>query len=176
MQHELFMVFDVESVGLHGGAFAVGWVVVDREGRERSSGCCSIPPNHVHGSVQNRQWIAENVPTMKRTHQWLSHMRTEFWNAWLGWKARGAVLVADCPWPVEARFLADCVDDNVDEREWEGPYPLIDVASVMLAAGRDPLATHERRPSELPAHDPLADARQSARLLIEALNAMKGEA
>jgi hypothetical protein len=39
----------------------------------------------------------------------------------------------------------------------------------ILALGRDPLATNERLPDELPAHNPLCDARQSARLLIEAL-------
>lgn len=32
----LFMVFDVESIGLHGDGYAVGWVVVDADdhGRE----------------------------------------------------------------------------------------------------------------------------------------------
>jgi hypothetical protein len=84
------------------------------------------------------------------------------------------MLAADCAWPVEARFLAACVDDQPEQRAWEGPYPLIDIASVRLAAGLDPLATVERLPSEMPAHDPLADARQSARLLIEALKVTRG--
>ena len=39
----------------------------------------------------------------------------------------------------------------------------------MLCAGMDPMATYDRLPAELPRHDPLADARQSARLLVEAL-------
>jgi hypothetical protein len=74
-----------------------------------------------------------------------------------------------CAWPVEARFLAACVDDNPMTHEWSGPYPLHDLASVLMAAGRDPLAKNERLPGELPEHDPLADARQSARLLLAAL-------
>jgi hypothetical protein len=77
------------------------------------------------------------------------------------------------PWPVEAHFLSECVADRPQEREWQGPYPLLDVASVRLAAGLDPLATVDRLPSELPAHDPLADSRQSARLLVEALTLVR---
>jgi hypothetical protein len=42
----------------------------------------------------------------------------------------------------------------------------------MLSAGMNPLATYDRTPSELPRHNPLADARQSARLLSEALARM----
>jgi hypothetical protein len=43
----------------------------------------------------------------------------------------------------------------------------------MLLSGRDPLATYERLPNELPAHDPMADARQSARLWLECLGGVK---
>jgi hypothetical protein len=43
-----------------------------------------------------------------------------------------------------------------------------------MAVGMDPLGTNERLPNELPIHDPLADACQSARLLIQALNKWPG--
>jgi len=86
-------------------------------------------------------------------------------------KDKGAVLAADVPWPVEARFLAQCIDDEPG-RKWDGPYPLIDIASVRLAAGLDPLASVERLAEELPQHDPLCDARQSGRLLVEAIQRM----
>jgi len=72
---------------------------------------------------------------------------------------------------VEARFLIQCIEDDHYAREWWGPYPLIDVASLRMAAGLDPLGTEERIEllGELPEHDPLADARQSARLLVDAI-------
>jgi hypothetical protein len=79
--------------------------------------------------------------------------------------------VADCPYPVEANFFTTMLKEQADE--WGGPYPFIDVASVRFAAGLAPLETCERLPTELPAHDPLADARQSARLFFEALLAIK---
>jgi hypothetical protein len=184
----LYMVFDCESVGLHGETFAVGWVVVDGGGHEQASGWYSCPPDAAAGSAGGRAWVAANVPDLGATHASPREVRHEFWGLWRQWAGRGAVLAADVPWPVEARFLAACVDDlrgparafagraadvPPGPREWEGPYPLIDVASVRLAAGLDPLAEVDRRPDELPAHDPLCDARQSARLLVEALAVLR---
>jgi hypothetical protein len=167
----LYMVFDVESVGLHGEGYAVGFVVVDRDGQEIITACYHCDPNHAGGDADGRKWVQENAPTpsvgLRRTP---FDVRREFWDAWMDAKAHGALLFADCAWPVEARFLAACVDDDREARYWAGPFPLHEIATMRLAAGLDPLATVERLPSELPVHDPQADARQSARLLIEALD------
>lgn len=159
-----FMVFDVESIGLHGEGFAVGWVII-QDGQEVGSGRLTCPPAQASGTNLDRKWVDTNIPPIPITHKHPQDIRDEFW---LTWCATDCLLVADCPWPVEARFLAACVDDD-SSRYWGGPYPLIDVASVRLAVGMEPLATGLRLPNELPIHDPLADARQSARLLMEAL-------
>lgn len=169
----LYMVFDVESVGLHGEGFAVAFVVVTADGDELDRARFACDPNFAQGSSEDRRWIAENIPPIPVTHPTPHHVRDAFWSAWQVLKARGAVLVADCAWPVEARFLAACVDDYPSSHKWGGPYPLHDVATARLAAGLDPLATTDRLPSEEPKHDPLADARQSARLFLEALAARK---
>lgn len=168
-----FMVFDVESIGLHGEGFAVGWVVIEPvSGTEINHGIIIANPLAAKGTDEGRQWCRENIPhpvydeTVDGEGIWL---REQFWSEWLNWKDVGAILVADCAWPVEARFLAACVDDEHNKREWQGPYPLHDLATFRLAAGLDPLATTDRLPDELPVHDPLADARQSARLLLEAI-------
>lgn len=166
-----YMVFDVESIGLHGEGFAVGWVVVDESGNELDSNMAATSPDAASGGQEGRLWVAQNVPRLAVTHDWPRDMRTFFWEAWQYWKKKGAALVADCAWPVEARFLCACVDEAPDTRTWEGPHPLHDLASIMLANGADPLKTRDRLPNELPAHVPLFDARQSARLLITALSA-----
>jgi hypothetical protein len=166
-----FMVFDVESIGLHGEAFAVGYVVVNRLGAKMAEGTLACDPTQARGTDEDRAWVQENIPALPPTQMQPYGVRNHFWQRWLEWREQGAVLVADCAWPVEARFLAACVDDAKAERNWEGPCPLHDLASVLLALGRDPLATNERLPDELPAHHPLNDARQSARLLIDALAA-----
>jgi hypothetical protein len=162
----LFMVFDVESIGLHGEGFAVGYVVVNCAGETLEEADMSCSPFSARGEPKNLRWVQENVPTMAYEYFSPHELREAFWQVWMRWKALGAVLVADCCWPVEARFLAACIDDGGGAREWEGPYPLHDLASFLLAHGKDPLAANERLPRELPAHHPLNDARQSARLLL----------
>lgn len=168
---ELFMVFDVESVGLHGEGFAVAWVVVNRKGERLGEGCLSCDPALCKGSDANRAWVAANVPKLIETSPTPQHLRNTFWRIWRHWADQGAVLAADCAWPVEAGFLSACVRMNPHEREWQGPYPLHDIASIALALGHDPLATTERLADELPTHHPLMDARQSARQLLAMLNA-----
>ncbi len=168
-----FFVFDVESVGLHGDGFAVGYVIIAAvDGAEVSSGLAwSNPDNVRQGDVHDREWVKNHVPTLPHERRVLSarELREWFWGAWQSAADEGAWLVADCPWPVEARFLHDCIGDDPGPRQWKGPYPLIDVASVRMAKGLNPLGSEERFSNELPMHNPLADARQSARLLLEAL-------
>lgn len=183
-QNKTFMVFDVESVGLHGDGFSVGYVVIENS-REIESAYYRCNPSEGSGTRADFEWVQDYVvPVMdsKNVEMTFSDgigskssrdMRGLFRDRWLTWRGNVAILAADCPWPVEAKFLLDCVMDDPSTRTDLGPYPLIDVASVRLAAGLDPLATESRRLNELPVHHPLADARQSARLLIEALNAIK---
>lgn len=164
-----YLVFDVESVGLHGEGFAVGYVVVNDEGVCCEEGLLACSPDVCDGDLDSRQWIAEHIPPLPTAYASAKEVRDAFWDTWVEWREKGAVLVADCAWPVEARFLCRCVDDDYKAREWGGPYPLHDLASVLVAKGRDPLAITKRQPDELPAHNPLCDARQSARQLLEAL-------
>lgn len=169
------LVIDVESVGLHGDAFAVAYVQGDYRLNEVNSGCFHVDPGTVDGSPEGLKWVRSNVVLPADSVECRSPrmMRDLFWAVWTLAKAKGAPLAAECLWPVEANFLTECVGDHFIDREWEGPYPFHDIASIRLAAGLDPLATESRLPDELPAHNPLADARQSLRLLREALGAIK---
>lgn len=169
----LYMVFDVESIGLHGEGFAAGYVVIDENGNEKQSGFCACDPKYATGRGVNHDWIRKNIPEMHYATGDVVYLRRWFWHAWRQWQNMGATLWADCAWPVEARFLAQCVDDQVNERWVVGPYPLHEIATLALATGHDPLATNERLPHELPAHDPLNDARQSARLLLQYLGELQ---
>lgn len=169
-----YFVFDVESIGLHGEPFAVGWCVVDgaMDGdhlKELDYGLIVIDPALASGMDDDRDWVMTNIPVMPVTHLSMQAMLVDFWSRWLHWKAKGAVMFAECGWPVEAKFLAMCIGAIYPKSKWDGPYPLHEVATMMLAAGMDPMATYERTPFEQPKHHPLSDARQSARLLMEAL-------
>lgn len=168
------MVFDVESIGLHGEGFAVGYVVVDGDGVTRAEARYACHPDKAAGNDDGRAWVRDNLPKIAFEFLTPRAVRGRFWIDWWFWKQQGAFLVADCAWPVEARFLAACVDDDPDARRWEGPYPLHELASFMVAAGMDPMADYERLSDETQ-HDPLGDARQSARLLLTALAKLAGK-
>lgn len=171
----LFMVFDVESIGLHGEGFAVGWVVLSSAHGTLTEGLLSCSPDLCVGTPANRTWVNENVAPLEHTSPSREHLLNVFWENWRHWAERGALLVADCSWPVEANFLSACIALKPEEREWQGPYPLHDLASVLLAHGEDPLAITPRRSDELPAHHPLMDARLSARQLLSALSPQPDE-
>lgn len=169
-----FFVFDVESVGLHGEGFAVAGGVYLANGAAQWEFCYACPIDEAKGDDEGRKWVKENVPTLDVTHRLPIGIRDAFWLDWLKAKAQypEIVMAVECGWPVEARFLCAVIDDEPEDRRWKGPYPLQEVASYLAAAGMNPMATYERTPSEMPAHNPLTDARLSARLLSEALARM----
>jgi hypothetical protein len=166
---KLRVVFDVESVGLYGEAFAVGWVVIDSAGCEIESGILSCPLEQAKGADQDRDWVKTHVvPALPKPNCADPFgIRCLFWSKIQLWKSQGAEFWADCGYPVEANFLIACVLDDRENRVWNAPYPLHEIASVLTLAGRDPLGVYDRLPSELPAHNPLCDSRQSARLMHE---------
>lgn len=159
-----YFVFDVEAIGLHGEGFAVAYVVVNADGDELEFAQFACSSASAAGTDADRAWVAQNVPSLPISHVDLAEMRAAFWQAWLRWRSVGAsenkiFMVADCAWPVEARFLNACVNDVDAAAYWQGPYPLLDVSTLQHASNmnlpvRD-LVTH-------PLHNPLADARYSA--------------
>jgi hypothetical protein len=167
-----YFVFDVESVGLHGEGFAVGGGVFADNGAIQYGFTFACDPARAQGTDEDRQWVNDNVPVIDSTHRSPRGIRDAFWEKWVEAKTRysGIRMAADCGWPVEARFLCACIDDDKAKRNWEGPYPFLEISDALEIAGMDPMANYERTPSEMPKHHPYADAVQSARLLFEALN------
>lgn len=165
-----FFIFDVESIGLHGEGYAVAGGIWDEHGVNYAEFFFACPPESAEGLQADRDWVAANIPPLESQFNTPIDMRLAFWNQWTAGKLLypDLVMAGECLWPVEARFLIDCVRDDA-QRTWEGPYPFHEIASVMLSAGMDPMATYDRLPDEEPKHHPLGDARQSSRLLREAL-------
>lgn len=185
--------FDVESVGLFGRAFAVGWVIVNRAGMEFEEGYLSFAP-HMCTTDPDDAWVIKNVlpalphvpdsevdPAWRHVARapWVGcssdyEMWVRFWDAWTAAKKtyQGIVMVTDCPFPVEAGFLLNVVKEYRPQITMDAsPYPIIDVASALVAVGRDPTEAYERLDVELPVHNPVCDARQSVRILQECLAA-----
>lgn len=157
-----YFVFDVESAGLYGEGFAVGYVVFDDYSfLEVASGWKSSGLYSVGCKAEDSKWLHENLPyevlnpdykmSVKELHEWFEFELKKF---------PDACLVSDCAFPVEMNFLKACKIQ---------PYPLHEVATALLMAGRDPVGTYGRKPTELPKHHPLCDARQSGRVFMECI-------
>jgi hypothetical protein len=158
--------FDVESIGLHGEGFAFGYCV-HQDGEEIVCGRLACASRMARGNPESRKWVEENIPPIPVDMVNPRDVRSSFWALWREWVKKDAIMLSDCGWPVEANFLSACVEDDHAEREWQGPYPLFDLSSILFALGCDPKGKYERRENELPVHDPLADARQTARIFWE---------
>lgn len=164
---------DVESNGLHGEGFAVGAVVLRLDGTVIDEFTARCP---VHGPVD--EWVEKNVlPPMeafKLTHKNSRELRADFWKWFVEAKEQVDFVLVDNGYPVEARFLIQCQEDDLDERYWQHAYPMLELNSLLLAAGIKPLAVRYRMvedelEGEVLKHNPRFDAEVSARTAAKAL-------
>lgn len=169
--YEYVFSLDTERVGLYGEDFAVGVSVLNKKGVEVDSLFLYCTSEAAYGLEDNRDWIRENVlPTLGSPNcETLLELRTKFWNFYMDCKRKyvGIIFVAACGAPCESGFFTACVRDSTEDRQWDGPYPLHELGTLLLMRGKDPKADYERLENELPKHNPLCDARQSGRLWIE---------
>lgn len=150
----------MNRTSLHGDGYAVGYVVGDMNGNVMEVGRIAAPmPDHAC------QWVRDNVPPVHVTHGSLLDLRSAFWATWRRLAAQGCKLVSDVAWPVEANFLSACVRDAAGARDFEGPYPLLDVAVMLDAHGEDPDQARPMIEGEIK-HDPMHDAMASYRVLV----------
>lgn len=159
---------DAETNGLAGRAFAVALTLSDHSGEIDSRVLrCQI------GEAVVDDWVAKHVmPAITDIPDncpgGYPQMLAEIGLAVDAWGGRDTAMIAHVAWPVEARLLLDVYSG---ENVWNGPYPLIDVASVLLAHGHNPLsvddylAEHGIAAPEGSPHHPLYDARAAERCM-----------
>ncbi len=178
----MYLTFDVETRGLYGDAFAFGYVVHNSNGELCGEGIHVCPIDGVSGDMEGTGiteetatplWVRENVlphlpePDCVNVYE----LRKRFGEVFYKYTRMAAdkgepfYLVSDVAYPCETGFLRQCRSLNTDF----SVYPLLDVSSVLLATGHDPVGYFGRLPEEMPAHNPLADAKQSARILHSVL-------
>jgi hypothetical protein len=165
---------DAETNGLSGYAFAVAMTLTDGSG-ELDTFVRRCPISEVFPDP----WVAENVlPAIAdlpiTCPGGYPQMLAEIGEQIAAWGGRDVPLIAHVAWPVEARLLLDVY---CGKRVWDGPYPLIDVASVLLAKGFDPttvdgyLREHGIAAPEGSPHHPLYDARAAERCFRHLMSA-----
>lgn len=180
---DIIMVFDVESVGLYGQGFAVGYVVIksnDKTILDQDYFAC--PSDEALGTMANHSWIEENVlpflpPANCKSPE---EVRSRFWERFQGWQNSPDLkrwgedkfsLFADCGYPVETNFLNKCVMDNEPEYQWNGPYPLQEIATVRTLLGLDPTLSYELPKDKR--HNPVEECLYIAPLLVDWLAQFK---
>ncbi len=126
--------FDAETNGLWGQAFSIA-VLVFEDGVETSRFIGRCP---IEGDMN--PWVAENVlPTMQDipvTHEGYDALLADFAKFYLANKADAAV-IAHMGFIVEVKLLRD-MHERGFIGDWDGPYPLIDIAGNLQQAGEDP--------------------------------------
>lgn len=165
---------DVECNGLHGKAFAVGAVLVKLDGTVIDEFQARCP---IEGKVD--PWVTKYVlPPLKdfaETHDSSRKMRDAFWEWYKQAKQKTDYVMFDNGYPVEARFFISCQDDDIDERYWDHPFPVLELASLLIQVGIKPLAIRyklvedETQGHPMLQHNPRFDSWVSALAAIKAL-------
>ncbi len=123
--------FDVESNGLHGQAFAVAAVVINLDGEVLDT---FTGRTKIIGQVDS--WVEQNVlpviTDMTITQRTSKDLRSDFWRWFERAQQEADYVLVSNGYPVEYRFLLQCQEDNLDERYWQHPFPLLDLTSLML--------------------------------------------
>lgn len=156
------LVFDVESTSLHGTAFAVGAIVVTREGKEIDK----FELLSTEGLKEASDWVKENVTPHLSDMPFCNtnrELRDQFYSFYLLHKDSSEIW-ADCCFPVETNFLSAIVKDDFEAREFNMPYPLKDISTIV------DIDIDRNEASEivgLRKHNPLDDSIASAKILRE---------
>lgn len=151
-ESKIRFVFDVGAQDLHLPSFAFGYVVTRGEGSELDiieKGLCIS----IESAREAENYVKRNsLPHFNMLHTYLKmsseelkqqklpeelvmsirELRERFYAVYAKWRSTGAeIYSADVGFPVETNFLAKIVEDGEGQRNWNMPYPLTDVSSLL---------------------------------------------
>lgn len=163
MRNKLVFV-DAESDGLYGEFLAVGLAAADMEGNITERVYYGVRRENMQVSDS---WTRENVLPVLGGYEVCENeeeLLEKVWDFWMKY-SREAYAVADVMYPVEARLFMKCVMKNELDRKWQAPFPVLDLSSLLFAAGYDPLESRDHilnRPPSAGVHNALHDAETAA--------------
>lgn len=165
--------FDAETNGLWGQAFAIGARVYDAASGEvlaQFVGRCPLA-GAVDGFVQDK--VLPQMTEISESHADYGALLADFAKFYLAEK-RDADVIVHMGVPVEAKLLIDMHALGLIG-DWDGPYPLHDVAGFLAQAGEDPTSVDgyvRKHGLALSAdfaggsHNPLYDSEVAARVYL----------
>ncbi len=134
---------DVESDGLYGAFLTVAFIVTNWDGQELARAYYGIKRENMQVTVP---WVKDNVIPKLGEYEAVTdekELLKRAWNFWLEYREE-AYMVCEVGYPVEARFLRACVALDEATNMWLAPFPLIDLESILLAKGYEPLTERSR--------------------------------
>lgn len=132
-----YLFVDAETDGLYGRFLSVAALVCDEQGEELEQFSCRW--DFTEADIES-PWVRENVLPLLADEQILPTEEDMLEAFWRFYKKQGEVLcIGDVIYPVECRLFEKCVRLDQEARAFEGPYPLLDLSSMLYARGIDPL-------------------------------------
>ena len=138
MQKNNLFFIDAETDGLYGKFLTVAIIVTDNNLNEIERAYFGIRKEDM--DVKSK-WVIENVLPILGEYDEVNsegELLDKVWELWRKY-ADNAYAVANVPIPVESRLFAKCVEKDLSNREFQGPFPLIDISSMLLAKDINPL-------------------------------------
>lgn len=133
-----FLFVDAETDGLYGSFLSIAVILTDYEGNEIERYYWGINPKTLQ--IQS-EWVMQNVVPIMGDYEICRNedeLLDKFWNVW-DKNRENTFAVADVCYPVESTLFQRCVLHDLEERQMKGPFPLLDLSSMLLAKGIDPL-------------------------------------
>ena len=137
MKYDKYMFVDAETDGLYGRILSIAALVCDSKGNEIETfdHYCSVTEEDIEDP-----WVKEHVYPILKTgiEEKDEHsLLCSFWNFYK--KQSDCAIIGDVTYPVECRVFEKCVRMDLPGRAFEGPFPLMDLSSMLYAKGYDPL-------------------------------------
>lgn len=160
-------ILDVESDGLWGKGFCVSAIVI----HIATGDIIEIFTQMIDNPNIENKWVLENVmPYLSdiKTVTNLFTLQENFWSLWDKYR-KHSITFADSGQPVESNWFKSCVLNDMENREYLAPFPLHEVASVVLVSGIGKVNRIEySHLGDVYRHNPFYDSLASAITLIKA--------
>ena len=136
--------FDAETNGLWGTSFAIGAVVYEEETCRQATGVSHfIARCPIDGEID--PWVYENVlpviSGIEETHTSYDSMLSAFSLFYMRHK-KNADVITHIPVPVESGLIRD-MHEKEFIGDWDAPFPLIDIAPILMLCGENPLSVDD---------------------------------
>ncbi len=138
MTKDKYFIVDAETDGLYGDFISAAVIVTDIDFNELEHAYYGICEKNLKVTDE---WVRENVlPKMGEYTECCdeAELLERVWELWMKYRET-AYAIGDVIHPVESRLFAKCVQRDEATRKMLGPYPFLDVASILFTKGEDPL-------------------------------------